>query len=251
MDLLNAAKIEFLVGGAYALRTYTEVERDTKDFDLMMRPADVPRAIEAFRVAGFRADYAYTHWLAKVHRGEYFIDIVFRAGNGLCDVDDSWFTAATEAEMFDRRLKISPVEELIWQKAYIMERERFDGADVIHLVRTCGKEIDWDRLIRRFGPDWRVLLSHLLLFGFVYPGERDTIPAAVMRQFLDRLTREVEEAPEGDRVCRGPLLSRAQYLADVERLNYKDVRQTESRVKMTSAEILDWTNAIDREQRPR
>jgi hypothetical protein len=148
-------------------------------------------------------------------------------------------------------MKFSPVEEMIWQKAYIMERERFDGADVIHLVRNCGKEMDWDRLIRRFGADWRVLFSHLLLFGFVYPGERDTIPARVMHQLIERFASEVEGSPDSERVCRGTLLSRAQYLADVERLNYADVRQVEPRVHMTAAEILDWTNAIDRDQRPR
>jgi hypothetical protein len=250
VDLLNNASVEFLVGGAFAMRTYTEVDRDTKDFDLMMRPADVDRAIEAFRAGGFRADYAFSHWLAKVHRGEYFIDIVFRAGNGLCEVDDTWFAAATEAEMFERKLKICPVEELIWQKAYIMERERFDGADVLHLIRSCGSKMDWDRLVSRFGPDWRVLFSHLVLFGFVYPDERQGIPRSVMKALLERLSTELEDPILATGLCRGTLLSRAQYLADVERLNYQDVRSAEKRVKMTPAELQDWTNAIDRESRP-
>jgi hypothetical protein len=28
------------------------------------------------------------------------------------------------------------VEEMVWQKAFIMERERFDGADVVHLIQA-------------------------------------------------------------------------------------------------------------------
>jgi hypothetical protein len=53
---------------------------------------------------------------------------------------------------------------LIWQKAYVMERERFDGADIVHLLASCAPGIDWKRLMERFGPDWRVLMSHLILF---------------------------------------------------------------------------------------
>jgi hypothetical protein len=251
IELLNEASVKFLVGGAFAMRTYTEIERDTKDFDVMLRPEDVNRALEAFRRAGFRADYAFSHWLAKVHRGEYFIDMVFRAGNGLCEVDDSWFEAATTAVLFDRTLKICPPEELIWQKAYIMERERFDGADVLHLLRSCGRDIDWKRLVSRFGPDWRVLLSHLVLFGFVYPGERNIIPSETMKELLDRAGSDTVPSATDNRLCRGTLLSRAQYLADVERLNYTDVRMAEDRVKMTSAEVQSWTNAIDGENRAR
>ena len=61
-----------------------------------------------------------------------------------------------------------------------MERERYDGADVAHLLRAHGDRLDWPRLLRRFGPHWRVLLSHLVLFGFIYPGERALVPAWVM-----------------------------------------------------------------------
>jgi hypothetical protein len=250
VDLLNEASIPFLVGGAFAMRTYTEVERDTKDFDLMMRPEDVDRALALFREKGFRADYAFSHWLAKVHRGEYFIDIVFRGGNGLAEVEDSWFENASEATIIDRELKICPVEEMIWQKAYIMERERYDGADILHLLRSCAREVNWERLVARFGPDWRVLLSHLILFGFVYPGEARAVPAPMMEDLLERLKAEAQGAPEASDLCRGTLLSRAQYLADVERLNYRDVRHEDERVKMTFADVQDWTNAIDREQRP-
>ncbi|HET6408311.1 MAG TPA: hypothetical protein VFG14_10565, partial [Chthoniobacteraceae bacterium] len=99
LDILRDASVEFLVGGAFALRTYTGIDRDTKDLDLMIRPRDVDRAISAYQGAGFRADYAFSHWLAKVHCGEHFIDIIFRAGNGLCEVDDRWFSAAREVEI--------------------------------------------------------------------------------------------------------------------------------------------------------
>ena len=50
-----------------------------------------------------------------------------------------------------------------------MERERYDGADVAHIILAYGDRMDWRRLIDRFGRYWRVLLSHLVLYGFIYP----------------------------------------------------------------------------------
>jgi len=75
-------------------------------------------------------------------------------------------------------------------KAYIMERERYDGADVAHLFWHCAAAMDWEHLLRIFGPDWRVLLSHLILFGFIYPAERDRIPKKILSQLLLRLEQD-------------------------------------------------------------
>jgi hypothetical protein len=61
-------------------------------------------------------------------------------------------------------------------KAYVMERERFDGADVAHLLASCGEQLSWKKLLRRFGPNWRVLLSHLALFGFIFSAQRKSHP---------------------------------------------------------------------------
>jgi len=84
-------------------------------------------------------------------------------------VDDAWFARSLTCIILDTPVRIAPLEEIFWQKAYIMERERFDGADIAHPLLKCAHKIDWEHLLRRFGPDWRVLLSHLVLFGFIYP----------------------------------------------------------------------------------
>ena len=104
-------------------------------------------------------------------------------------------------------------------KAYIMERERFDGADIAHILQSCAEKLDWPHLVHRFGPDWRVLLSHLVLFGYIYPGERDKIPAAIMDDLIARLQSEKRTAG-ADRICRGTLLSRKQYLLDIQERDF-------------------------------
>ena len=95
-------------------------------------------------------------------------------------------------------------------------------------------------------PDWRVLLSHLILFGFIYPGERQRIPHVVLARLLRRVHEELDSPGDGDHLCQGTLISRAQYLPDIERWDHRDARTL--RGKITAEEIEKWTNAIGRER---
>ena len=242
---LHAAEVPFLIGGAYMVEVCGGVSRSTKDFDLYVRPNHVGAALRALARAGYKTELTSPHWLAKATYEGDILDLIFRAGNGLCEVDDSWFDRARDDELLGVPVKYCAPEEMIWMKAYIMERERFDGADIAHILRCCAAEIDWAHLVRRFGPDWRVLLSHLILFGYIYPGERMRIPDAIVEGLITRLRSEAKTAgPE--RLCRGTLLSRQQYLVDVQEWGFRDAR-LEERVQMDEKDIADWTDAIEKE----
>src|SRR3989454_4083558 len=244
---LQAANVPFLIGGAYVVEAFAGVSRRTKDFDLYIRPRHVRAAMDALAGAGYKAEMTFPHWLAKAARGRDCVDLIFRAGNGLCEVDDSWFERAQDDELLGLRVKLCAPEEMIWMKAYIMERERFDGADIVHILQSCADKLDWQYLIHRFGPDWRVLLSHLVLFGYIYPSEQGRIPAAVMDDLIGRLRKK---APAGghQRLCRGTLLSRKQYLVDVQKWGFHYAR-LEKRVHMDSEAIAQWTKAIPKEKK--
>jgi hypothetical protein len=242
---LNAAGIDFVVGGGYALERHLGIGRPTKDLDLFLRPGDVGAALEHFRGLGYGAELTFPHWLAKLWRRDDQVDLIFNAGNGVCPVDDDWFRHAVPSRVLGVPVTLSPVEEMIWSKAFVMERERFDGADVLHLLNACADTLDWSRLTRRFGRHWRVLFAHLTLFGFVYPSERRRIPEAVMRQCARFLELEMRSAP-ARRICRGTLTSRAQYLVDIERWGYEDGRLA-PHGSMTDDEASIWTAAIDAE----
>src|SRR5262245_26220083 len=243
---LHAAEVPFLVGGAYMVEVCGGVSRSTKDFDLYVRPKHVKAALHSLARAGYETELTFPHWLAKATYEGNVVDLIFRAGNGLCEVNDSWFDRARDDELLGVPVKLCAPEEMIWMKAYIMERERFDGADIAHIIRCCAAELDWAHLVRRFGPDWRVLFSHLVLFGYIYPGERTRIPAAIMEDLITRLRTEARTAgPE--RLCRGTLLSRQQYLVDVQDWGLRDAR-LEERVQMNEKDIANWTDAIETEQ---
>lgn len=242
MSRLEANGIPFLVGGAYAFERYTGIGRHTKDFDIFVHPRDVDRALALLAADGCRTDLAFPHWLAKTHCGDDVVDLIFSSGNGVALVDDDWFRHSVEETVLDVPVRLIPAEEMIWSKAFVMERERYDGADVAHILRACAHALDWPRLLNRFGPYWRVLLHHLVIFGFIYPSERTRVPAAVMRELTGRFDRELTR-PAAERVCQGTLVSRAQYLVDVEQWGYADPRLA-PQGNMTETERERWTAGI-------
>jgi hypothetical protein len=243
---LHDAGIPFLIGGAYSYARHTALERHTKDFDLFVLPDDHDRALSTLAAAGYNVELTYPHWLGKAFSGDNCIDLIFGSGNGVARVDEGWFRHAIPGHVVGMDVLLCPVEETIWSKSFVMERERFDGGDIMHLIRGAGRNIDWIRLLERFGAHWRVLFSHLTMFGFCYPSQRDIIPSWVLQELMYRLQDEISTTPPSEQICQGTLLSRAQYLVDIEQWGYADARLAGG--YMEAADIEHWTEAIATEQ---
>ena len=241
MEVLTRAQVPFLVGGTFAFVHQAGIDRSTKDLDIFVRPGDVHRLLDACTAAGYHAELV-SHWLAKIRSPDGFIDVIFSSGNGVAVVDDQWFEHATEQNVLGVTVLVAPAEESLWSKAFVMERERYDGADVVHLILAHGERLDWQRLLARFGPHWRVLLAHLVLFGFIFPSERSRVPTGIMRELLQRVESE-QAGPDGpDPVCYGTLLSWSQYLGDVLGGSYRDAR-IRPFGSMSAEEVARWTAA--------
>ncbi|MDB4944671.1 MAG: hypothetical protein JWP97_4205 [Labilithrix sp.] len=238
---LSDAGVPFVVGGAFALKHYAGIGRATKDLDVFLRREDLDRALTALREKGYLTEDTFPHWLAKAWCGDKFVDFIHASANGLCRVDESWMRHAKEVTIFDQPALLCPIEEVIWSKCFVMERERFDGADIYHLLAAKGDTLDWTRLVANMGPQWRVLLGHLVFFSFVYPRERAKVPAWVMEQLTARLAQdsEAEDVP----VCNGTLLSREQYLWDLRERGYADAR-VQPHGAVPGEQIEQWTAAI-------
>ncbi len=79
--------------------------------------------------------------------------------------------------------------------------------------------------------------------GSSAPSERGRIPRCVLEYFTSSIQREMEAPPPTTRVCRGTILSRQQYLVDVEQWKFRDVRQLPEN-PMTGDQIAEWTAGI-------
>jgi hypothetical protein len=64
-----------------------------------------------------------------------------------------------------------------------------------------------------------------------------------MQELLRRTELSLSSPPPAERICRGTVLSRQQYLFDVDQLGFRDVRN-EPDNPMTADQIATWTAGI-------
>jgi hypothetical protein len=224
LEALNAAGLPFVVAGAYAIYEHTGIYRKTKDLDLFFEPSAVVAAARALRGAGFVTRLEDEHWLAKATSGDCFVDLIYGMGNGIAFIDDEWARHSRPGILAAAPVRIAPAEELIWHRLFISERHRHDVADILHLILCLGDTLDWERLVRRVGQNWPLLLAQLLTFSYVYPGYRSNVPEWVYEQMLERArTDMVRDAVDAD-LTRGPLISRFSFTIDVREWGFQDPR---------------------------
>jgi hypothetical protein len=221
LDLLDQCGAPYVVGGGYAMAYYTGIVRHTKDLDVFVHREDRDRILSDFSAAGFKTELTWPHFLVKALSDGDFIDFLYNSGNGLCPVDDQWFCHAVRGPVLGRPAPICPPEEMIWSKAFVQDRNRFDGADIAHLILRRGKHMDWKRLLRRFRTHEGVLLGHLLFFRYIYPGHADHVPDVVVDELYEASRRQ---PPADKQLCKGTNLSWDQYIHDIEKAGFSDAR---------------------------
>jgi hypothetical protein len=210
---LQAADARFVVAGAFATFHYTGFWRNTKDLDLFCMPADAAGILEVLSRVGFTTHVEEKHWLGKAVRQDVLVDVIWGGGNWATFVDEHWFDHAVDGKVLEVPVLVAPASDMILSKAWVAGRERFDGADIAHLIRACGHNLDWDDLVERFGDHWALLLHYLVLYRFVFPAERDLVPTGLIHELAARIGTE-DEVRDG-LPFRGPLVDRYAYLHDL------------------------------------
>jgi len=222
IDLLNESGAQFMLGGGFAMSQYTGIYRDTKDLDVFCKATEYPKILKYFQEKGFETQLYDVRWLAKIFHGKYFIDVIWDTVNNICRVDDSWYENASTGTFVEREVKFIPAEELIFCKIYVQNRERFDGADVNHIILRYGKKLDWKRILHHLDPHWHLLLSTILMFQFCYPSDyQDIIPKWLFDELMERAKAQYDIPAPWEKVCRGPIVDQTQYAIDIKEWEYK------------------------------
>jgi hypothetical protein len=219
---LQDADIPFAISGAFAFHKHTGIWRVTKDLDIVIEARWVPNALERLQDMGFETYIQDPVWLAKAVRGDYFVDLITALGNAVLVVDAKWIERASPYEIFDVPCHVIGAEELIASKIFVSRRERFDGADVVHLICACGEKLDWRRLQELMEPHWEMLMWSLILFSYVYPSRIGVVP----RQLWDDLIRRFDEHvrhPQSDAPFRGTLIDPNMFAIDVKEWGERDL----------------------------
>jgi hypothetical protein len=187
LNAVRAAKVKFLLGGAFGLAVYTGKWRDTKDLDLLVLERDRDAIIDALTKAGFEDYYdklAYDRgWIYRSTRDGFIVDVIWRMANRRADVTPDWFENATPVRVHAELLDSVGAEELLWHKLYVMQRERCDWPDILNLLNGVGHQMDWERLVERVGDDQMLLRGVLSAFAWLCPGRIGALPEWVRSQF--------------------------------------------------------------------
>ena len=193
--------IPFALGGAFGLAAYTNHLRNTKDLDIYVLPRDRDTAVDALTRAGL-ADYYEREpydrrWIYRGYTGNAIVDIIFAMANQRDFVDEHWLSAAVPVTCLGEELLVIAPEEMMWQKLYVLQRDRCDWPDVLNLLGALADKLDWPHLLDRLGPDRPLLGGVLSVFKWICPGRARSIPDWVWRRVGVAL-------PEGstERNCR-------------------------------------------------
>jgi nucleotidyltransferase DUF2204 len=211
---MNEQRIPYCVSGAFALQAHTGICRDTKDLDLFLPIAEVNRTLDFLKGEGFATEVCDPVWLAKAHRKDYYVDLITGMSNGIITVDESWIERSVRGEVLGVETRILAAEELIASKLFVDFRERFDGADIAHVIFGRRGRLDCDRLLALTRDHWGLLLWHLVFFQYVYPAHAYYVPKQLWQELMGRLESAVLR-PDPQARFRGVLVDERMFAIDV------------------------------------
>lgn len=202
-------KRPFMIGGTQAFTFYTNITRPTKDADIFCTKDECSKLLQLAHAAGYQTELLDKRWIAKVHKDNFTVDIIFAEGNGLYPVSESWLKRSPQGIVYDINVRFMPVEEMIRSKMYVQEKERYDGADVVTLMLKCYENLDWVYLFEKIESDWQLFYSFVLLFGFVFPSDISKIPEWVYEKLQQKLHSLLLSPSLEKKTTRGLMLSSA------------------------------------------
>jgi hypothetical protein len=224
LNIINETKAPYVVSGAFAVHYYTSVWRYTKDMDIFIKPDHVKVVLDALSENGYPNDVRDTYWLAKAYTDDCLLDIIFSLGNGNIEIDDRWFDTSGDTQLFGVDTHLVAPEELIASKIYVARSDRFDGSDIVHIIRALQGNLNWDRLLEILSDDSTILLWHLLLFAYVYPGHSDYLPLELLVNLFEKVGTQWNKSLD-PKTFRGLVIDPSRFSVDLLDWGYVDARR--------------------------
>ena len=224
LTVLEEKGVPYAVSGAFALRHHTGICRFTKDLDVFLTAENAPRALSYLTQRGFQCEVCDPVWLAKAHRDGFFVDLITGMSNGVIVVDDSWIQRAQPAVVHEVKTRVLAPEELVASKLFVAMRERFDGADIAHVIFGTHGSFDWNREMELVGEHWQMLLWSLVLFSYVYPAQSHYVPSRLWQELLRRFQHSLERSDSSSRF-RGSLVDEKMFAIDLNEWRLDNILQ--------------------------
>jgi hypothetical protein len=149
------------------------------------------------------------------------------------------------------KTRVLAPEELLASKLFVIRRERFDGADIAHIIYASRGSLKWGRVLELVGEHWEILLWTLILFRYVYPAQTHYVPEELWQDLLSRLQREVT-SPNALAKFRGSLVDDNMFAIDVNEWGLHNLLQEarEKSARISNSVEEGCTNATTTSLRP-
>jgi len=198
LEELRALGLPYALGGAFGVATYTGFWRNTKDLDIYTLPENRDAMILVLGKIGLRDYYEVLpyvrEWIYRSYTDDIIVDIIWAMANQRVRVDKAWVMRGPEIEVRGEPFRVLPVEELIWAKTYVLQKDRSDWPDVLNLLYAMADQMDWDHLVKRFGDDLPLLKGLLDVFAWLSPNRLRDLPDDVFQMM--QIGRPQPEQPE-------------------------------------------------------
>ena len=143
---LRDAEIPYALGGGLAawVRGGPETEHDA---DLLVKPEDAERALDALGDAGFRPERPLEDWLLKAYDGDVLIDLIFSPASG--PVDDELLARAETLEVLALPMPVATLEDVMVTKLLALTEQEPDLGSCLEIARSLREQIDWQEVRER------------------------------------------------------------------------------------------------------
>lgn len=222
LTLFEDKKIPYAVSGAFALQEHVGIFRDTKDLDIFLTAENAIAGLRCLKARGFDCEMCDPVWLFKVRRNEFFVDLITGMSNAALIVESSWIERSTPAVVYGVPTRVLAPEELLASKLFVVRRERFDGADIAHIIYGTEGRLDWQRILQLAGEHWELLFWALILFRYCYPGQTEYVPASVWKDLMGRFQEAISQ-PDRTAKFRGSLVDDRMFAIDIHEWGLDDL----------------------------
>src|ERR671926_518870 len=143
---LRDAGIPYALGGGLAawVRGGPETEHDV---DLLVKPEDAERALDALRDAGFRPERPLEDWLLKAYDGDALVDLIFNPASG--PIDDDLLARAETLEVLALPMPVATLEDVMVTKLLALTEQEPDLGSCLEIARALREQIDWQEVRKR------------------------------------------------------------------------------------------------------
>ena len=143
---LREADVPFLLGGGLAAWAYGGPGTG-HDLDVMVKPKDAERALDALTAAGMRVERPPEGWLYKAWDGDVLVDVIFRPVGD--DVDEAMFERAEDLEVNAVPMKVMSLEDIMVTKLLALDEHELDYERPLEFARSLRERVNWQDVRER------------------------------------------------------------------------------------------------------